>query len=307
MSATIKQAILALKSRISDAYTAISAKGGTLPATQDSASLPAAIESIPSGGDDFGDGLAYDNTARAIKLFGGNNAGISELVDVNGDITSWAAGTIFRVNNLNKIILPAVTSIPAGAFVDCPQLEVLNLPTVTTINSNSSNVAFYHIKVQHLLLPELIQSTFSYFLFNNSTTEDMSFPKLHRVWDYFAQYSTVQRIYVPLVNGFGVFSLRGSINLIDIECGQNFTSDISLTAWSPTEALKSGSSSLVKPGETFANNLEKLLYNLRTHMAANLPTITQGYSIAFSSAVKAAIQADTATSDAFTSRGWVIA
>lgn len=50
MSSTIKQAIEALKGRIADAYTAVSAKGGTLPATQDSANLPAAINSIPSGG-----------------------------------------------------------------------------------------------------------------------------------------------------------------------------------------------------------------------------------------------------------------
>lgn len=49
MSSTIKQAILSLKSRIEDAYTAIAAKGGTLPATQDSANLPTAIASIPSG------------------------------------------------------------------------------------------------------------------------------------------------------------------------------------------------------------------------------------------------------------------
>lgn len=51
MSSTIKQAILSLKSRIADAYTAIVEKGGTLPATQDSASLHEAIESIPGKGD----------------------------------------------------------------------------------------------------------------------------------------------------------------------------------------------------------------------------------------------------------------
>lgn len=50
MSSTIKQAILSLKNRIADAYTAIVAKGGTLPVTQDSANLPSAIASIPSGG-----------------------------------------------------------------------------------------------------------------------------------------------------------------------------------------------------------------------------------------------------------------
>ena len=50
MSTTIKQAVEALKSRVADAYTAIVAKGGTLPATQDSASLPAAIASIRTDG-----------------------------------------------------------------------------------------------------------------------------------------------------------------------------------------------------------------------------------------------------------------
>lgn len=50
MSSTIKQAIQALKSRVADAFAAVEAKGGTLPATQDTANLPAAIASIPSGG-----------------------------------------------------------------------------------------------------------------------------------------------------------------------------------------------------------------------------------------------------------------
>ena len=60
MSSTIKQAILALKSRVADAFAAVEAKGGTLPATQDSANLPSAIASIPSGG---GTGL-FDNMAQ---------------------------------------------------------------------------------------------------------------------------------------------------------------------------------------------------------------------------------------------------
>lgn len=50
MSSTIKQAILSLKSRIANAYEAVETKGGTLPATQDTANLPAAIASIPEGG-----------------------------------------------------------------------------------------------------------------------------------------------------------------------------------------------------------------------------------------------------------------
>ena len=50
MSSTLKQAIQALKARVADAFAAVEAKGGTLPATQDTANLPAAIASIPAGG-----------------------------------------------------------------------------------------------------------------------------------------------------------------------------------------------------------------------------------------------------------------
>lgn len=63
MSSTIKQAIQALKSRIADAYTAVSNKGGTLPATQDSANLPTAIASIPAGDVQLIDTIEYTATA----------------------------------------------------------------------------------------------------------------------------------------------------------------------------------------------------------------------------------------------------
>lgn len=47
---TIATAITAAQGRVADAYTAISNKGGTLPATQNLANMPTAINSIPSGG-----------------------------------------------------------------------------------------------------------------------------------------------------------------------------------------------------------------------------------------------------------------
>jgi len=66
MSSTIKQAILALKSRVADAFAAVEAKGGTLPATQDTANLPAAIASIPSGGNSPFTGHVDEVGLRAI-------------------------------------------------------------------------------------------------------------------------------------------------------------------------------------------------------------------------------------------------
>ena len=72
MSSTLKQAIEALKTRIAGAYEEVSAKGGTLPVTQDSANLPSAIASIPSGGS------LYD----ALSQLGFSQAEISELTDL---------------------------------------------------------------------------------------------------------------------------------------------------------------------------------------------------------------------------------
>lgn len=46
---SISSEISRINGNISASYTKINAKGGTLPATQNSANLPAAIESIPTG------------------------------------------------------------------------------------------------------------------------------------------------------------------------------------------------------------------------------------------------------------------
>lgn len=49
---SISSAITQAQQRVANAYTAISNKGGTLPATQNLANMPTAIGSIPSGGND---------------------------------------------------------------------------------------------------------------------------------------------------------------------------------------------------------------------------------------------------------------
>lgn len=52
---SISSEITRINSNIADAYDAISGKGGTLPTARNSANLPAAIASIPSGGGKGGD------------------------------------------------------------------------------------------------------------------------------------------------------------------------------------------------------------------------------------------------------------
>ena len=54
MSTSLKQAIEAAKVRVSAAFDAVVAKGGTKPSVANLAALPSAIESIPSGGGEEG-------------------------------------------------------------------------------------------------------------------------------------------------------------------------------------------------------------------------------------------------------------
>lgn len=128
--------------------------------------------------------------------------------------------------------------------------------------------------------------------------------------DTFRNCTELRLANIPNVNSLyhpnGV--LNGSTKLIDLIIGKNFNSDISLASWSPTEALLPNSQTLLTQEDIaagFTSNLEKLLYNIREHMAASMPIAP--FTITFSAEVKAAILADQETADAFTNKGWTIA
>lgn len=140
MSNTLKQAILSLKRRIADAYTAIVEKGGTLPATQDSASLPAAIESIPGKGDyDIISGIRLsddpsdpsaptrplpDGFSLVKLLCSGLASSVTEIVDTN---TGWT----MTINNLG--LLPNVKNVSFSC-------EIIDVKPSTYTNFISSSI-----------------------------------------------------------------------------------------------------------------------------------------------------------------------
>lgn len=126
--------------------------------------------------------------------------------------------------------------------------------------------------------------------------------------------TTIREVHIPKITGMNGISYMfyNNVNLIDLEFGENITGNIVVRSWSPTNALSAMDTNLLTPEDIaagFTNNLEKLLYNIREHIAANLPTRTSSTSltITFSAAVKAAIQADAATLAAFTNKYWNIA
>lgn len=118
-------------------------------------------------------------------------------------------------------------------------------------------------------------------------------------------------LYMPKLESFSAQNFSNTIRLIDLTIGSAYQ-NISLNTWNPTEALLSNSISLLTAEDIedgFSNNLEKLLYNIREHIAARITDLTgsAGATITFHSNVKAAIMADQSSADAFTNKNWTIA
>lgn len=307
MSNTIKAAIQALKGRIADAYTAISNKGGTLPVTQDSANLPTAIASIPSGISN--DGFYPVEGATMAQMFQGkmidhiDNASISTLwqyfnVNHSPYIKSVRMTALMRYDgsntcfaycsNLKDVDLPIVSSICAYMF-DSSGVENVNAPNVTTLGY----ACFYGCKMKEVNFP-LVNGNIPRQVFNNCFS--------------------LKKANLPLIKGFGGSALNNTYSLIDLICGANFTTNVNFYTWAPAYGLDSSRSDLVTDsedefGNQITNNLQQFMYNLRRHMAANLPDITGQSSLVltFAAALKSAILADQPTADAFTNKGWTIA
>lgn len=153
---SIATAIQNAQQRVANAYTAISNKGGTIPATQNLANMPTAIDSIPSGStptlitktitqngtynasSDNADGYS----SVTVNVSGGG--GYTELppYQVSNGVASRRSGALTGTEFSN------ITSIgPNGmyqAFHNCSGLTgPLNLSSLTSIGSSSMYGSFY--------------------------------------------------------------------------------------------------------------------------------------------------------------------
>lgn len=211
MSSTIKQAIEALKGRIADAYTAIVAKGGTLPATQDSANLPSAIASIPSGGGDEASiwaALKYGYIVFA-------NSTVEFEVNATDGIPSNTLNSCFNNSYVTKI---NISSTPSCSSYDsfarsCQRLIELIINdsgTLVTSISSMCNSCGSLVKVviggslanctaaatsflgcgslTEITLPQIGSAT-STTLFNNTFANDSNLAKITMLGDWFSNYN----------------------------------------------------------------------------------------------------------------------
>ena len=234
-------------------------------------------------------GYTFESSFTASGI-GDIYANMKHVQYINDETTEdISIDSYFRNNNVLKTI--SYTNLinntaAAFSFANCPLLEQINMPKLYR---------------------------FSHGMFSYCTSiENATFPSAEIAWtDMFNGCANLKELHLPKIGSIRFTGFSSCPKLICIELGNSAETfgTINLSAWSPTEALSSESSSLVGEGETFANNLEKLLYNIREHIAANLPDRTglASLTITFSAAVKAAINADAATAEAFTNKNWTIA
>lgn len=147
MSSTIKQAIQALKGRIADAYTAVSAKGGTIPAEPTAANLPAAINSIPSGGG----GAVLSNTTTGLfrDITNYDDVGAEFIIYVKRftfDSLAYGSTSIKKIDFHNTTIDSVISWWMRFMFYNCQSLEEVDLrfASIPMPTSAYSGIWFYN-------------------------------------------------------------------------------------------------------------------------------------------------------------------
>ena len=241
---SIASAITAAQGKVADCYTAISNKGGTLPATQNLSNMPTAINSIPSGGGSSKYGCTIDNMLGDVDA----NGKLQQPANTSGDIvftgvkdvgTNALAYKFYGNSNLtHSVSFPDLITVSgyygcSNMFYQCTGLISVLLPELTTVSGNSGCYFMFYgcTGLTSVSLPELttLSNTNSagsmfgscYYLTN------ISIPKLSTATGNLALYGFVQNctrltsISFPLlsnINGVSVFmsAFMGCSSLSDV-------------------------------------------------------------------------------------------
>ena len=201
---------------------------------------------------------------------------------------------ILEVHDDQDTVLPAMTAS------DYPYIEVFEMQNAieTQLKNDGATKDFLSIStsLRKVILPNIKP-------YGNQST----------LYMFLKECSELR--YVDLLNtNFGsTYStcFASDPKLIDIIVGKAWSASRDLlSGWNPTEALYTDSVSLLTQEDItagFTSNREKLLYNIREHIAANLPDRTDDtpLTITFSQTLRDAF--DQETDDAFAAKNWDIA
>lgn len=151
---SIATAIQAAQQKIANAYTTISNKGGTLPATQNLSNLATAINSISSGSSASLDAL-LDGSITTLEsnttsfnlvlgqpLYGWAPVATPYLQTVSLPNATYIVESAFNgLTNLRTVSIPSITELgefsEGNYFAGCTSLTSVYMPNVTYIGSES--------------------------------------------------------------------------------------------------------------------------------------------------------------------------
>ena len=226
------------------------------------------------------------------------------------DIAQISGGYAFQgCTSLQSLDLPSLTTISGvNTFYQCTSLQSVDLPSLTTISGQSTFAGCNSL--QSVNLPSLYNAVNNIFE-TCPSLQSVNLQSLNGLYQKFF-YGCISLQYLDLpsltkIIGSQVFNNCQKLIRITIKQGTDFS--LNFQTWNPTEALLTTSTSLVDEGESFTSNREKLLYNIRTYIAARLKDMTglTAPTFTFGTDLKTAITEDAETLAAFTSKNFNIA
>lgn len=294
---TINEQIERLRELVRKCYSAVAAKGGTIPEVgeRNMENLPAAIGDIKTI-QTSGCVLEGSIPEEYIDIFIGNKP----IVEYDDTIMSKFKGGFSAIQikhimpKAKKISMPYLTiaNVSGGMFEGLSELEELNLPELHNLQYSTNFVNLTSLK--YISLPSLTSiAGYSNFVGCTNLIE-CDFPK----WvgnGYAAMFNgctNLKRLKTgKLTSGFGTNQwLHQSPDFIDLEIGDGTDVNLILSTMNPTNVLAN------------AEKVAILNSNIRNHIAAK---VTGMHTITFHANVKAALEQDTV--NAFIEKGWTIA
>ena len=268
---SIASAIQNAQIKVANAYTAVSNKGGTLPATQDLSNLPTAINSI-SGGTSF---IGLQRIVGSNGVYQPPTSSHSFNFSVPSDATKIGARSMqyafFNCGGVTSVDLSSIVTIDGQyalncAFQNCPNLTSVDLSSLTTVSGQyAMSYAFNSCtKLANLDLGSLttvsnIQSMES--AFNGcSNLESVDLSNLSTVNGNNAMHYTFSRTGLTSVDLSNLSTVNGinAMNSAFSVCSNLTSVDLSnLSTVNGTNAMNSAFST--------CSNLESVLFtNLQT-------------------------------------------
>ena len=241
---------------------------------------------------------------QAINGFSGTNA---RLILSDGNVND-VGNNAFQGYYFKTLPFDIRQISGSNTFKGCTSLQSVDLPSLTTISG--SNAFQSCTSLQSVNLPSMT-SAGAYAFQDCTSLQSVNLPSLTSAGSYlFAYCTSIQSIdlqSLTTIIGSNVF--LNCIRLIRIAIKEGTDFSLKFSMWIPTEALLTTSTSLVEEGEEFTSNREKLMYNIRTYIAARLKDMTglTAPTITFQTEMKNAITEDAETLAAFTSKNFNIA